>query len=203
MAIIAKENSGGNFELIPADQYAAICYRVIDLGTQKGEYQGVPNHKRQAMISWEIDAKMEDGKPFAISKWYTLSLNEKSSLRPDLESWRGKAFTQEELDGFDISKLLKVPCLLQIVHKTNKQGQIKASVNSIMKLPKAMIAPAIVNPLIDFSLDEYNQSIFDMIPEGIQKMIVVSPEYIEAIKNKVASDDDVPAHITDSDEIPF
>lgn len=200
MAIIAKENSGGSFELIPADQYAAVCYRVIDLGTQKTDYQGVIGHKRQIMISWELDAKMEDGRPFAISKWYTLSLSEKSSLRPDLESWRGKAFTSEELEGFDISKLLKAPCLLQIVHKTSKQGHIKAAVNSIMKLPKAMTAPAIVNDIIDFSLDEFNQSIFDMIPEGIQKMIVVSPEYMEATKKP--EEEEVPSYVTDT-EIPF
>jgi len=38
-----------------------------------------------------------------ISKRYTMSLGEQSTLRKDLESWRGKKFTPEELQGFDLN----------------------------------------------------------------------------------------------------
>ena len=43
---------------------------------------------------------MPDGKPFLVRRRYTASLHEKSALRKDLESWRGRAFTNVELDGF-------------------------------------------------------------------------------------------------------
>src|ERR1700761_9067656 len=111
MAIIASKNGGGDFELPPADQYAAVCYRVIDYGTQQTEWQGAVKHKRLILISWELDCKMSDDRPFTVSKRYTLSLHEKADLRKDLESWRGRPFTIEEEEGFDVSKLIGAPCL--------------------------------------------------------------------------------------------
>ena len=51
----------------------------------------------------EIEGEM---KPRAISETYTNSLGEKANLRKMLENWRGRAFTQEEMDGFDLRNVL-------------------------------------------------------------------------------------------------
>ena len=42
-----KDSGGGEFEQAPAGTHMAVCIRVIDIGTQDGEYQGKPNSKRQ------------------------------------------------------------------------------------------------------------------------------------------------------------
>jgi hypothetical protein len=46
-----------------------------------------------------------------ISKEFTLSMHEKSTLRQFLESWRGKAFTEKEALSFDVTALIGKPCL--------------------------------------------------------------------------------------------
>lgn len=199
MAIIASNNGGGDFELAPADQHAAVCYRVIDLGTQQSEWQGTVKHKRLITISWELDAKMSDERPFTIHKRYTLSLSEKSALRPDLEAWRGRPFTIEEEEGFDVAKLIGAPCLLQVIHAV-KGGKTYANVSSIMKLPKAMKAPALVNETINFSLDDFNEETFMKLSENLRATIAKSPEYMEATKPKDQQPQSAPLA---DDEIPF
>src|SRR5262249_53682681 len=98
------------FEHAPAGTHLGICTSVIDLGTQHDEYQGKPITRNRVLIQWEIqDAVRENGEPFVIGKFYTNSLSEKANLRRDLESWRGKAFSEQELNGFDLAKILGAP----------------------------------------------------------------------------------------------
>lgn len=184
---------GGDFEQPDAGSYAAICYRIIDLGTQKGEYLGVPNEKHQCLISFELDEKMSDGRPFAVSKFYTVSLNEKANLRKDLEGWRGRAFTEEELAGFDPKNVLGKPCMLSLI-RTDKG---KTKIASISKLPKGMNAPEPVNPQLYFTMQAKTlDPAFDTLSEGIKKIIMQSPEY-HALVNKVRP----PAGNTDFDRM--
>lgn len=134
MSIIAK--SDGTFEKAPAGMQQAVCAFVHDIGTQIGEYQGKTNIRRVVIISWELAEKMVTGdyagKPFMVSKYYTLSLNEKATLRKDLESWRGRAFKEEELEGFDVEKLIGVNCFLNITTTENDKRKISA----ITPIPK-------------------------------------------------------------------
>jgi hypothetical protein len=91
---------------------------------------------------WELAEKMKDGRPFMLSKSYTLSLHEKASLRKDLESWRGKAFTEAELTGFDLEKLITVNCLLNVAAYKKKNGSEGRKIASISPMMKGM------NPII-------------------------------------------------------
>ena len=91
---------------------------------------------------WQIDEDRDDGKPFHVQKRYTLSLHEKAGLRKDLESWRGKPFSDTELQGFDVENLLGVAAMLNIVHAV-VQGSTFANIASIMRLAKGMQAPTV------------------------------------------------------------
>ena len=172
-----KDTGGGEFEQPEAGSYAATCYRIIDIGTQRGEYMGVANEQHKCIIGFELDELMSTGehagKPFVVGKFYTVSLSEKANLRRDLEGWRGRAFTDEELNGFDSKNLLGKPCMLSIV-KTDKG---KTKIASISKMPKGMTAPALVNEQQYFSLQNFDQAVFDSLSDGIKKLIVQSPEY--------------------------
>ena len=107
------EDKGGNFERCPSGMHLARCYRIVDLGTQKSEYMGQVKYLHKIMLGWEIHGtddngkplNIMDGRPFAIFKNYTLSWSEKANLRLDLQSWRGKAFTQEEMRKFDLKNI--------------------------------------------------------------------------------------------------
>ncbi len=145
MALIAK-NSGGSFEPIPTGIHQAVCYAVYDIGNHRGEYQGKTVTRHQIVVCWELDCAMQDGRPFGMSKFYTLSLHEKATLRKDLESWRGKKFTPEELDGFDVEKLIGVNCTLNIIDEPKDDGSMRQKISAIMsKMPQAQNMTA-VNP---------------------------------------------------------
>ena len=73
---------------------------------------------------------MSDGRPFAISKRYTLSTHTKSTLRKDLESWRGRAFTPEEEEAFDVANVCGAYCLLNVTHNQGGDGNTYANVGS-------------------------------------------------------------------------
>lgn len=191
-------DSGEHFEQAPAGNHVARCIRLIDLGTQRGEYQGKPIVRNQVLVTWELcNEMMEDGKPFSVSRFYTNSLNEKANLRADLESWRGRAFSPEELVKFDLQGILGKPCMLNVVH--SDKG--KAQVSSIATLPKGMTAPEPVNPLLAFWIDEWNQATFDGLGDGLKKIIMQSDEFNQRgapppkTTSKTATIDD--------EEIPF
>jgi hypothetical protein len=140
MAIIAK--AGGSFVPVPAGTHAAVCCDVIDHGLVEITFSGKTQKKHKITIAWQIDELMDTGKPFLVRRRYTLSLHEKATLRRDLESWRGKAFSDKELEGFDLESLLSVACLINVIHE-NRNGSVFANVASVMRLPKNMVAPTV------------------------------------------------------------
>jgi hypothetical protein len=177
-----KDSGGGDFEQPPIGTHVARCVKMIDIGTQKGEYQGQATYKRQVIIGWELPNEHMTtgeyaGKPFGVSKFYTASLSEKANLRADLKNWRGRDFTPEELAGFDAKNILGKPCMLSLT--STDKGKIK--VTGVMALPKGTEVPEQVNPTVYLSLEngEFDQAVFDSLSDGYKKMITVSPEYQE------------------------
>jgi hypothetical protein len=94
--------------------------------------------QRKVDVVWQLTETRDDGKRHLVFKRYTLSLNEKASLRHDLESWRGKPFTFEELAGFDVEKLIGANCLVNVQHKVGTERTF-ANVVSVMPLIKGMV----------------------------------------------------------------
>jgi hypothetical protein len=138
MAIIAKA-SGGNFIPAPEGTWSAVCVDVVDLGTLEVDWGGKKKKQHKIRIVWQIEEVMADNRPYTASRRYTLSLHKKAALRKDLESWRGRQFTVEELEGFDVETILGVPCLLNIIQE-KKDGETYSNVTGIMRLPKGMEA---------------------------------------------------------------
>lgn len=118
MGILARD-SGGDLEPIPVGIHRALCINVFDVGIQKGFQDGPPAHK--VVVLWELEPRSEtSGKRYTITKTYTLSIHDKSTLGADLTSWRGKTFTEEERQGFDLDKIKGKPCQLNIVPNGDK-----------------------------------------------------------------------------------
>ena len=138
MPIFTK--AGASFVPAPAGTHCSVCVDVIDHGMLEVTYQGKTQAKHKITIAWQIAEDMENGKPFLVRRRYTCSLHEKAALRGDLESWRGRAFTDQELEAFDLESLLSVGCLINVIHET-RNGSTYANVASVMRLPKNMSAP--------------------------------------------------------------
>lgn len=139
MAIVAKKSGGGNFTPAPAGSWGAVCCDVVDLGIVESTFSGKAKKQHKIRVVWQLEESMEDGKPFLVSQRYTLSLHEKAGLRKDLESWRGRPFTEEELEGFDVETVIGAPCLLSIVQAVSG-GNVYANVRGVAKLPRSMQA---------------------------------------------------------------
>jgi len=174
MGASSKARSGGNFENPSVGSVAARCYGVVEIGTHEEEFKGEKKKAKKLIIFWELDEKMSDGRPFVINKWFTNSLGEMANLHKVLKSWRGKAFTDAELECFALSNIIGKPCLLNLAE--GKTG--KPFVDSIMPLPKGMTAPELENPTVDFGIDDINnEELFDSLYEWVQKLIKQSDEY--------------------------
>lgn len=181
MAGIIAEDKGGSFELVPAGNHVARCYSMIEIGTIHDETFNVS--RRIVRISWELpnEKKVFDKdkgeQPFSIHKKYTISMNEKSNLRKDLESWRGKGFTEAESKAFDITKLIGVPCMLNVIHKTNNKGNQYAAIGSISPIPKGMECPAQINGSFILSYADWDMNKFQGLPDWIRKEMEETPEF--------------------------
>ncbi len=208
MGLMAKDTGGSDFTLTPQGTHIAICNMVVDLGHQKTTYQGQSTVKRQCYVRWELPNErveyQKDGAnvngPMSIGKTYTLSLSEKANLRKDLESWRGKQFTPQELDGFDLFNLLGVPCQVTVTHDT-KGDKTYANVKSVAGLPKGMPKPnAAENDLLKYCDDE--QQDFSKLPEWLRKKIMDAADPAE---HGTAGDPGAQHHDGPDldDEIPF
>jgi hypothetical protein len=141
MPIIATATQSKTFTPAPEGTHQAVCVDVIDKGLQPNTFKpGTMQHKID--LVWQIAEARDDGKPYQVYKRYTLSLNEKASLRHDLESWRGKPFTIDEEHGFDVETVIGANCLVNIQHRT-VADKTYANVVSVMPLIKGMakIAP--------------------------------------------------------------
>jgi hypothetical protein len=217
MALIAT-GSNKEFKPVPEGTHMALCYRIIDLGTQQWEYQGEQQIGRKVLIGWELHGNddednpltTDDGRPLAMSKQFTLSLSKKAALRSVLESWRSKSFTDAELAGFDIAQVLGVPCMLTVKHES-KNGKVYANVATVSKFPASMKAmrPTPKNPLQMFDLTEPDMQVYDTLPEWVTDIINKSMEHSKKAApvktNKPTSshaDEIIPLNDMESD-IPF
>jgi hypothetical protein len=214
--IKANAKGGGkDFEPVPAGVHFAICNKVIYLGFQAEEWEGKEKVLPKVWIGFELpDNKIDwvDKKgdkheaPMVVGRMFTLNIGDKSNLGPFLTSWRGKPFTDEEREAFNITALAGKPCQLSIIHK--KSGdKTYANIAGAMGLSqetKAAIKAGTrtVTPfgeVVVYSPDEHDQKMWELVPEWLQTKIhdrvVEEPVAAESQANPTTEDFD--------DDIPF
>jgi hypothetical protein len=176
MSLTAK-NAGGERILVPAGTHVARCYGIVDLGEQYSEKFG--NWSKKVLFQFELPADlMDDGRPLAISKKYTLSLNEKANLRKDLESWLGRPITaNEEKNGFGLGTMLGAPALLSVIHAPGSNGQEYANIAGIMTIPKGMTVPEASNPWCAYDIENGKDDIYAKLPDWVSNIIEQSKEF--------------------------
>ena len=136
MAIMAKADADdGNFKKVPAGTHQAVCVDVVDLGMVTRKSQWGEKTQHQIRIVWQVPDEADPAKPFMVSRQYTLSLWEKANLFKDLESWRGKKFTEKELEGFDVETVITANALLTVVQES-KNGKTYSNVKTVSALVK-------------------------------------------------------------------
>lgn len=131
MPIIAKQPDT-TFTPCPEGLHHAVCVDVVDLGIVDSPH----GPKEKVRIVWQVNAlNPVSGHRFDVRRSYNRTLHEKAALRKDLESWRGQAFTDAELKGFDVEKVLGANAQLQVIHRETDDGKTYANVQSIVPVP--------------------------------------------------------------------
>jgi len=114
----------------PEGLHAGVCVDVVNLGIVQGAYGA----KHKVRLVWQLDARDDaSGRRHDVARVYTLSLHERAALRKDLESWRGRKFTDRELDaGFDLEKLVGVNAQVQVTQDLSDDGACYANVTTVV-----------------------------------------------------------------------
>ena len=210
--IIATNKSGTAYEPVAAGNYVARCVKMIHYGTITEDYLGTPKTANKVQLTWELPTELkvfkeENGEqPYVLSKEFTLSMHEKASLRKWLEAWRGKNFTNAESEAFDITNLVGKACMLNVIH-TTKGDKTYANISGVSSMPKGLTCPPQINDSVVFSVDEFDQKLFDSFPDYIKDKIKGSVEY-KAMQhpNAVTTDPEPPFEQDDNnveDDLPF
>lgn len=177
MGASSSASGGGDYERPEVGNYSARCIQVVELGTQRGSYDNKPTMKEELMLVFELDATMEDGKPFVANWWGTNSLAETANLYKLLVQWRGKAFTPAELERFDLGNLLDVVCSVDLV--LNKKGtKVSVGKTGVSSLNKKLTMPERINPLVNFGISDIGSPLWDSLYPWVQKIIEKSDEGI-------------------------
>jgi hypothetical protein len=168
------------FELPPAGSHLGTLYGVVELGTQRTEFEGRIDHKPQLRLQFELpDERMSTGRPFAIGRTYTLSSHERSALRQNVEAWLGRVMTAEELNGgLDLAERVGMVAVLGIKHEQSRDGRAYVNLVSLGKPPKGVPEwRALIHATIVFSLTEFDPHAYAALPDRLRERIARSPEY--------------------------
>lgn len=206
---------------LEAGTYPARCVGVIDLGEQWTDYQGHKQIVPQISLVFQIPSETIEIKGEKMQRRMaltrTFSNHPSSKLRQNLEMWRGRKFTEEELVSFELSSIIGAPCVLTVTHTSNDKPKISA----ISRAGKSINVPEI--PSKDFflfdiedetswdSLKQAGKWVWSKLNESVTftKMGYQVDEYGEIVtgisandKLKAPSESDF-TDIDDIDDLPF
>lgn len=213
MTIFDKKFEVKEKELIEEGTYPARVYLLVDMGTHDAEWEGVIKPKHTVKIGFElIGTKMEDGRPFVVTKDFTLSngiygtyIAKTSNLHKLLKSWL--KFDEKKATYVDnLPEIVGSPALISIGVKPSMKDKSK-SVNCIEGiLPyKGKELPKAVNEKILYGLGESRKQPgagFDKLYPWMQKQISECHEWCGKTgktDTSVANKDDG----TQEGDIPF
>ena len=131
-------------------------------------------------------------------------MHEKSTLRRDLESWRGVGFTEQEAAKFDITKLMGVPCMISIIHRPGKNDPSKTyvEISTISKMPKGLQCPEQINPSRVLSFENWNQELYDSLSDFLKNKIASSEEFKIMNSGTINAEEVIAPQLKESD-LPF
>jgi hypothetical protein len=215
MSLVAKtEGSNSNFVPVPTGMHLARCYRIIDLGTQESTYMGNVKQLHKVMFQFEVHSEdaqgnptvTSKGDPMTVSKNFTVTLAEKSTLRKDLQTWRGKDFAPEELKGFELKNVLGQWAMLSVV-ETQNNGNTYTNIATINPVPSSMKKnglPEGKNELKLFSIDDADMELFESFSDNLKNKIRQSPEW-ERLHGGPSTGGSAPSANFDdmADDLPF
>lgn len=195
------------YQIAPEGTHMARLYKIINVGTQKIEWEGQVKEQVKVMLYWELPTEpitytTQDGEEktsvFSLSREFTFSMHEKGNLRPIIEGMIGTSLKDEEAYAFDLEDLIGKACLVTVAHKKSKDGtKTYANVTGTAGLMKGQECPPQVNDSSIIDANTIKDAELEELPTWISDKIKLSPEY------KKANDIPVIEYPEDGEEVPF
>lgn len=186
-----------------------VIQKVIYLGEQVTEFEGIKSNKHKWRITFElplITAVFNEEKgeqPFVVDREYNfsiiapdkmgkynapfskllLSLGGKEAYAQFYSDYTLRATTEEEVIDFLLDYLgVHTACQIEIIHKADKQGNLWANVGDTTNLMKGTQIPKRTNKYFVYDLYR-NHNKFDELPEFLQDRIRQSITWNANLKN--------------------
>ena len=182
-------------------QFVAQCVDCINLGEKVQDFPGTKPYLAPtcALVFRTGERNTETGEYIDVSKEYTVSMGEKANLRKDLQQWRGKAYTPEQIEaGVPLDKLTGNHALLTVSHRVSGKGRTYANITAIVGIPAQM--KAAVTKYTDYTRAEFWETRKAEYAEAAAKFRA------ENAPPKAKNDDfeDFPGALADTDDdLPF
>jgi hypothetical protein len=140
---INATKTAAKFESHPEGSFAARCVDTIDLGEKVSSFPGSPTKLlHRCAIVFRTGEVNTAGEPIDMAQEFTVSMHEKSTLRPFLERMRGKSYTEEQAEaGVPLDKLVNQPAFITVEHKTSQKGRTYAAIIGVAPVPKTLTVP--------------------------------------------------------------
>ena len=159
---------------LPQGIHNAVCVGIVVIGTLKDKF----GYHKKIVLLWEVCI---DNYRKITSREYTFSFDERAKLRKHLESWRGGAFTKEQLFKFQIRNVLGVPCRLEI-----RKFNIQKYVENVLPFPKNTKYPIPESKYIYFDItDKKTYPDFKNVPLYLIDRMKQSSEYEQSELNGI------------------
>lgn len=190
MALKVKDRAKPKIPPVEPGVYIAICVGVLDLGEQYNEK--FKNYRNEVQFVWELcgETVEVDGeqKPRQLSRTFSVASSKKSNLRGFISGWNGIQYSDEQFADLDLFSQAGKACQLNVV--LNDTGEY-ANVDSAIPLPKGMPVPATDTAPILWNMDEWDDKVFEDLPDWVKDKIKKSTQYQK--DHTPAGDVDFPA----------
>lgn len=146
-----KKEKNPNLQPVPFGLHPVICYAVIDLGTQIGNYQGNATKNRKVVFKFEFPFQKQlfyaddtEMKSAVLSAEFNFSIyrdksNKATKLLAFLEGIFGP-LTAEQCKTFDVSQLVGKAFTANVVHKvSSKDNKTYANISGISPFNQALV----------------------------------------------------------------
>lgn len=163
--------------LVESGSYLAVCVGVLAIGEQyvdRSAFGGKSGYERQLTFVFELPTEIgEDGKPKQLNKDVNATSALTGSLYAILKAWNARDYNREQLEQADLSEQLGKPC--QITVSVSESGYSRIS--GITAIPKGIPAPESITPIMLFNVEDWDDAVFNALPEWAQNKIKNSTQY--------------------------
>ena len=116
------------FDPHPTGRHTGTIVSVQDEGMKENTWEGKTTTQQKLSVRIDsITASMENGEPFSVITWHTVSSSPKSNLRKFREAVLDRGLTREEETNFDPDvELIGKKISYRIDHKEKQDGGLRA-----------------------------------------------------------------------------